>query len=392
MPSLASAPPAPTGQNGKATSAPQAMVPFIRASSEHREPIFDVTSALAASGSRDMGAFDIPAYGFVRSILLEVTGSGATGTPNFAENYPFSVLRDISFQEPNGSPIASFNSGFDLYLANKYGGYRDPIGSDPKSSPVYYSGNATGDFRFILRVPIELNQRDALGALPNQNSGATFKLRFGLSSGAANGGLFGSTAPTAQPNIRVRAYLEAWDQPAGGQGGQVNATNPPALNTTQFWSTQVFNVNAGNQTIRLTRVGQYLRNLVMYFQRAGTSRALGDGDFMDPTTIMLDTRPLDAMTVPMWRHTMWERSGFGGRAAGGVLTAPVANDAAGAQDNGVFVYDFTHEFDGTYGMENRDLWLPSMSSTRLELQGSFANAGTLTVLTNDVAISGPVFM
>jgi hypothetical protein len=89
---------------------------------------------------------------------------------------------------------------------------------------------------------------------------------------------------------------------------------------------------------------------------------------------------------------MYERSGFGGRAPGGVLTAALANDTAGGLDNGVFLYDFTHEFDGTLGQENRDLWLPTLGSTRLELQGVFANAGQLTVLTNDVAIAGPVFL
>ena len=51
-----------------------------------------------------------------------------------------------------------------------------------------------------------------------------------------------------------------------------------------------------------------------------------------------------------------------------------------------------HEFDGTLGRENRDLWLPTLGSSRLEWQFTAANAGTLTVYTNDVAIAGPVFM
>jgi hypothetical protein len=85
---------------------------------------------------------------------------------------------------------------------------------------------------------------------------------------------------------------------------------------------------------------------------------------------------------------MYERSGYGG-AVGATIPA---NDAAQGLDNGVFVYDFMHEFDGMLGRENRDLWLPTLGSTRLELQGSFGAAGTLTVLTNDVAIAGNVFI
>lgn len=380
-------------QRGGGAAAPLPMVPFIRASSEHRESTgIDVSRQLSAAGSSDLGVFDIPAYGYVRSILLVVTASGGAGAPTFDENYPFSVLRDIALTEPNGAQIAQFNSGYDLYLANKWGGYRFAGGADPKASPAYNSGVAVGDFTFVLRIPIEVNLRDALGSLPNQNAAATFKLRMGLNSGAASAGLWGATAPTTQPTVRVQAYLEAWDQPEAGQGGQANQVTPPALNTTQFWSTQVFTVNAGINTIRLTRVGNYIRNLILVQRRAGTSRLNGDTDFPDPTTLFLDTRPMDTISKAMWKHTMYERSGFGGRAGGGVLTAALANETAGGLDNGVYVYDFTHEFDGSLGQENRDLWLPTLGSTRLELQGTFTTAGTLTVLTNDVAIAGPVFL
>jgi len=396
MPTAATMQAAPGGTTqtrGGRTQTAMPVVPFIRASSEHRESTgIDVSRLLIAGGSQDLGVFDIPAYGYVRSLMVIVTGSGGAGTPTFGEDYPFSVLRDIAVTEPNGAVIAQFNSGYDLYLANKWGGYRDSIGSDARQSPIYTSGATVGDFAFMLRIPIELNLRDALGSLPNQNAAATFKLRMALQSGAASGGVWGATAPTTQPNVRVQVYLEAWDQPEVSSAGQTNQVTPPAMNTTQFWSTQIFNVNAGAQTIRLTRVGNYLRNLIMVLRRSAGTRANGDSDFPDPVSFYLDTRPLDVFTKGMWRHTMFERSGFGGRAAAGVLTAAVANDAAGGLDNGVFAYDFTHDFDGTLGQENRDLWLPTLGSTRLELQGVFGNAGTLTVLTNDVAIAGSVFL
>ena len=392
---MSNAPAQSAGANkrGGGSAAPLPMVPFIRASGEHRESTgIDVSRQLITGGSQDLGVYDIPAYGYVRSLLIVVTGSGGAGAPTFDENYPFSVLRDISFTEPNGAPIAQFNSGYEMYLANKYGGYRAAVGADPKTSPSYISNSATGDFTFVLRVPIELNFRDGLGSLPNQNAAATFKLRATLNSGAANAGVWGATAPTTQPNVRMQVYLEAWDQPAAGEGGSASQLSPPALNTTQFWSTQVFNVNAGMNTLRLPRVGNYIRNLIFVQKRAGGTRLQGDTDFPDPAQIFLDTRPLDTIPRSVWNHTMYERTGFGGRAAGSSLSTAVPKDAAGGLDSGVYLYDFTHEFDGTLGHENRDLWLPTMSSTRLELQGTFANAGTLTVLTNDVAIAGPVFI
>lgn len=363
-------------------------VPFIRASAEHREPAGIDVSRLMTAADQDLGVFDIPAVGYVRSVFLVVTATGGAGTAVTShEDGPFNALKNIALTEPNGAIIAQFNSGHDLYLANKWGGYRHVLGSDPRQSPTFSGiAAATGNFTFVLRVPVEINVRDALGSLPNQNAAATFKLRATL---AASTGVYG-TVPTTLPTVRVRAYIEAWDQPEVSAGGLTNQVTPPAMNTTQFWTSQQFAVNAGLNSIRLTRVGNYLRELILVHRRASTSRANGETDLLavDPLTLMLDTRPLDIIEPNNFRHQQFERTGFGGTLG---ATTP-ANDAPGGLDNGVRVYDFAHEFDGTIGHENRDLWLPTLGSTRLELQGSFANAGTLTVLTNDVAIAGSVFI
>lgn len=367
------------------SQAPLPAVPFIRASGEHREPAgIDVTRTLGTS-DQDLGVFDVPATGYVRSIYLYVTATGGTGTVAVAqEDAPFNVLKSIALTEPNGAVLHNFTTGHDLYLANKWGGYRNAIGADPKASPVYSAPGTNGNFSFYVRIPVELNLRDGLGALPNQNAAATFKLRLTLGRLAD---VF-STSPTTAPNVRVRVGIETWDQPESQTAGQTNQITPPAVNTTQFWSAQIYNVNAGSQTIRLTRVGNYIRNLVCVYRRNGTSRANGHTDISDPTTLLLDTRPLDIIDRASWLNQMYERSGYGG-AVGATIPA---NETPNGLDNGVYVYDFCHEFDGTLGHENRDLWLPTLSTQRLELQGSFANAGTLTVLTNDVAIAGSVFI
>lgn len=359
-------------------AAPAAAVPFIRASAEHRESVFDVTRQLTTS-DQDLSVFDIPAYGYVRSVLLHVQATGGAGTGVSAtEDGPFNVLKSLALSEPNGAVIQQFNSGYELYLANKWGGYRDADGADFKASPTYSPVGATSpNFSFMLRIPVELSLRDGLGSLPNQNAAAQFKLRLSLAKIAD---VLGGTISTA-PSVRVRAYLEAWDQPEPSSGGQMNQVNPPAMNTTQFWTATQINYSAGNQSLRMSRVGNYLRNLILIARRGGTSRLNGDADFPDPATVYLDTRPLDTVDRASWKHQMFERTGYNG-----------APEGAKGLDNGVYVYDFTHEFDGSLGRENRDLWLPTLTSTRLELTGTFAQAGTLTILTNDVAVAGPVFI
>lgn len=369
-----------------ASKAPQAAVPFIRASAQHREPTgIDVSRTLTAA-DQDLGVFDIPAYGYLRSVFVIVTATGGTGAGvTTAEDAPFTALKNIALTEPNGAVIAQFNSGYNLFLAHKWGGYRDSAGSDFRASPIFSApGSTGGNFVWAARVPIELNERDGLGSLPNQNAAATFKLRLTLAAAAQ----IYSVLPSGLPTVRVQVFLEAWDQPETQSNGAVNQVTPPAMNTTQFWSEQIFNVNAGQQTIRFTRVGNYIRNLIMIYRRTAGTRANGQSDWPTQTSLFLDTRPLDIIEKNNWIHQMYERTTYGGALG----TQIPAFDAPQGLDNGVFVYDFMHEFDGTLGRENRDLWLPTLGGTRLEIQGSFANAGTLTVLTNDVATAGNVFM
>lgn len=367
-------------------TAPQAAVPFIRASAEHREPTGIDVSRLMTAADQDLGVFDIPAYGYLRSLFVIVTATGGLGAGvTLTEDAPWTVLKNIALTEPNGAVIDQFNSGYNMYLAHKWGGYRDSIGADFEASPTYAApGGTGGNFVACMRVPIEINERDGLGSLPNQNAAATFKLRLTLAAAAQ----VYAVLPSTLPSVRVQVFLEAWDQPETQSNGAVNQVTPPAMNTTQFWSEQIYNVNAGQQTIRLTRTGNYIRNLIAIFRRTAGTRANGQADMPAQTTLYLDTRPLDIIDKTNWVHQMAERTGYG-VALGATIPA---FDAPNGLDNGVFVYDFCHEFDGTLGRENRDLWLPTLGGTRLELQGSFANAGTLTVLTNDVATAGNVFM
>lgn len=364
-------------------------VPFIRASAEHREPAgIDISRQLTTS-DQDLGVFDVPAYGYVRRIVILVTAAGGTGgspAVTNTEDTPYTTLKNIQLTEPNGAILHQFNSGHDMHLANKYGGYRAVVGADMKASPTFVAIGATfASYAYMTAIPVEINLRDALGSLPNQNAAATFKLKLTLSAVA---GIVGGTLPSTLPTVRVRAYAECWDQPETSTAGATNQITPPAMNTTQFWSSQTYPVLSGQNTIRLTRVGNYIRNLIFVLRRTAGTRANGETDWADPTTLYLDTRPLDIIENNNWRHQMYERSGYGGA----VGTTLPANDSPRGLDAGVRVYDFMHEFDGTYGQENRDLWLPTLGSTRLEIQGSFGSAGALTVLTNDVAIAGSVFL
>lgn len=396
---MASAATQSPGQSSRnAGGGPRPSVPFIRASAHHEEaPFYDQSIAVTAN-QIDLGVIEVPAYGYVRAIKIYVTLTGATGTPTFFEDGPFNALQNIQFSEPNGAQIVQFSDGYELMLANKYGGYQGPGGSnDPRANPVY-STNVTGNFSFMVRIPVELDLRSALGSLPNQAANATFRVRAALASNAT---LY-TVLPTGAPVARIRMVAETWDQPEVASGGISNQVVPPAVNTTQFWSRQVYNLGAGgNQTVRLTRVGNYIRQLI-FILRSGGTRAAAQALWAanaGQVTFFLDSRPTQIIVDDLWRARMWEASGlYGGSVqattALGTAATPNAPDTAYGQDNGVRVLEFNNEFDGNYGRENRDLWQPTLGSTRLEIQSTFGalTTGTLTVLTNDVAIAGTVFM
>jgi hypothetical protein len=356
---------------------PIAAISFVRASDEHLEPGGVDVSRLIVAGSTDAGTFDLPAYGFLSHLYLLVEGTGGAGTGAvLTEDGPYNVLQNIALTEPNGSFIVQFTSGWQLAMAQKYGGYLHPIAADPKRSPAWSTVTAAGNFSFLLRVPVSVSGRDAVGSLANQDSAGQFKFRFTYAPSAT---LFSTPPSTTLPTVRVRAWTAAWDQPEPTSAGVPNVVEPPAAGTTSFWSVQSgITVNSGENNLDIKRKGNYVRTWILVLRGSG-SRATGEGLWPQETRFMRDAFPARYYNNLVWQHMMFERSGYTG-----------TKDTAGALDNGIRVHDYIHEFDGLYGREFRDLWQPTRSSTRVEFAGSFGGAATLDVLTNDIAIRDQV--
>lgn len=372
-------PPAQAKSKGKPVET--MLVPFPRAAKEHKEPIFDFNQIITAN-TVSLGPFDVPAYGYMRNIvlLLQATGGVSAVTTAAQEDAPWIAIADLQLADVNGAPIWGPCSGYDLYLHNKYGGYQ--YSNEPKLNPSFSAmvvgASASGNFSFSLKIPVEINNRDALGSIANQNASSTYKLKITQNSSA---GIYSTAPNTTLPTIRWRSYLEAWTQPPNQDlRGREQYTTPPAHGTSQYFSKFTTVVPSGTSTIRFVRVGNYLRELIFVNRRSASTRANGQADFPDPANIFWDTRLLHNYTKTIWMDDMKYRTGY---------TAAI--ETANGLDNGVFVYDWCHEFDGAIGFEMRDGWIPTLQSTRLELQGSFASACSLDILTNDVAPNGEVF-
>jgi hypothetical protein len=352
------------GKEKSGGAAPRTVfIPFTHAAHEHTEAISD-DSLLVGANVTARGPFDIPSYGYIRNVYLLVTTTGGVdGTAAATEDAPFNVLQNVSIEDVNGTPIVGPYNGDELFLVNKYGGYQ--FYSDPEQMPFYTSTPCT--FNFSLRVPVEINPRTGLGCLSNMNSSATYKLRYSINQGV--GGIVSALGTGTLPTVRVRAYLEAWSlPPSASRDGFPIQDEPPMLGTTQYWSKKIVNVSAGQQTIPLQRVGNQIRMLVAVFRNATPVR--NDTNYPDPLTFAWDARTVFVEPRNLRQQYMAERYRY----------------ARVAKDTGVYVYDFAHDGNSHPGGEDDGhLWLRTVQASRLELTGSFGVAGTLTVLTNDVA-------
>lgn len=371
--------PAPAALSPPAGRTPQGnntrgVVPFIRSTKKHREPFFDQTNA----PSTTLSPINIPAYGFLRGIWMRVDAVGSTGSAaTYSQDNPFNVLAFLGLFDVNGAPLyGPFATGYNAYLIGKYGAYHRYYDARQNDFAVPTSGL----FRFWVYIPVEMIRRNGMGSLANLNAAATYKLQITLSSGTAPF-LAGPTGPVT--GFRIRLWLDAWAQPpATDLLGNMTQQTPVAHGTTQFWSEQVYTISAGNQTVRLLRVGLYLRMLIVTLRIAAGTRS-PDTDWADPVQLFLDGFELTNVS----QNFLWNEQ------YSLYNTSPNTPDTANNRDTSVYVFQFVDDDSAVLGNEERNRYVPTLQSSRLEIRGVFgATASQLSVMTNDIAPAGDIFV
>lgn len=382
----ANAPGGQTGSTGSTQGGANAQLPFMSGARRHREQMALANAVIGtgtAFGATQIPEQAIPAYGFLRGIWLRVTSTtaGSGGSAAASADGPFNFFGAVSITDPDGAPIYSVNSGYTAYIVHKYGGYLTGAGFvDPKLDN-FYSGvaAATGNFQFQLWLPIEISIRSGLGALPNTDSGKQYKLNISTNASTT---VYATPPATTFPVLTVTAYIDCWTQPPTTDVlGRALTRVPPVVGTTQYWSRQSIPVNAGQSNGQtFGRVGNIVRGWLFIYRTAAGVRVLNSAlNWPSPAILYRDGYNYDVIEVNNWLEEIALRYG---------LTA--AADAAGGPDNGVFPYMFIFDFDGAPGNELRGQWWPTLQSSRIELDGSYGVAGTLEVLTCDVAPTGDV--
>jgi hypothetical protein len=363
-------------------------VPFVRASYTYREKM-RADSVTLATAQQSLQPIPITPGGFLRGIWIEVgppTTSGVLGTAVLGSptDFPFALLANVVLEDVNGQSIVGPITGYELYLANKYGGYFPNSQGDPEVNPGF-----TGTFAnpyFIIWVPVEVRS-DGLGSLPNTDARAQYRLVVTIDSSA---NILSTGTVTTQPIFPVTYWVDYWAQvEATSMTGEPQEQVPPGLGTTQFWYHEIPTVAAGAQTIKHNRVGNAIRTIIYILRNGAAAGAAQPGNqrvsnFTDAIKLRMDNRYLFSESPNLRRRGLQSR--FNALTGPDGDPAVIGTPVKGILETGTLVLNFGVGVD--YEPSPGDLgdWLETNEATFLQFEDTLsATVATLTILTNDVA-------
>lgn len=392
MPAPTLAKPAANGPQTSPASSAQAtpaLIPFTRAARKKRRQVIQQAYTITAA-AQQLPVIQIPANGYLKSLTLDVVATAAANAANvaFANDAPFSSLSQITMSAANGDTLIVPVSGFTAAMQQKYGAFGNSFAFDPLADPNYSVTTgavaAGGSFHYQITVPVEVDPRDGLCALPNMAANQSFNLQLF----AAGSGAIYTTNPTTLPPVTITVTAEYWAAPATTNAqGIPQQTSPRVRNAVSLLQSDTPAIVGGSdQTVRLINVGNTIRYL--YFELRTAAGVRTDADWPTVFNLLVNNDLWDYKTKDNWRRQMAQEYDL----TGGVSNTPTLNHL----DTGVWVYtDFMN--DGAQGSSvvsssaNRDLMLVTGSGTALsfEAQSWGANASQLLVITNALRIPDP---
>lgn len=360
---------------GGGAQTPAPMIPFIAAAHEHAETFPVLSRKYAAALGAETFEFNVPSYGYIRAIWLDVNMSGGSEVAaEYEPDAPFNAIQEVTLLDTNGAPIFGPLSGFNTFLSNLYGGYA--YQQDIRNLPTFNAGATSGNFRFQVRIPIEISHHDGTGCIGNQNASAPYRIRLTM---APETTIYKkSPGKIANQTLTISPILEAWSLPNQVDAmGRPQSQLPPNYGTVQYWSERVVSgIVVGNNNVQVLRVGNLLRNVIFVGRETSATGKRADGVAPEFPIINWDARQLFNETS-VYRQT---------RSYECLESLPAAQGGfGGGRPTGVFAYTFDRSNQDRAGDDKPWLWLPTVEATRLEWTGSFTTAGVAVVLINDVA-------
>lgn len=341
-------------------------------------------SVTLSAATQTMPQYSPTPNAYLRGLWLQTVAvaSSNAATVAFNADAPWNVFQSIVFADANQKPIIGPLSGYQLMVAQKYGGYQ--YNDDPRASAVYsvttgVGSGAGGSFTFVLYVPLEIDSRDGLGSLQNKSASSAFQLLLTVNTEAS----VYSTSPTNPPVLTVTIHEDGYLQPKPADStGNPLAQAPAQLGTTQYWTVGNYNALNGAQQVQLTQgLGYPIRNFVaINYDVSNSTRATGDTDWPNALSFIFRGTTFWNCTKTMWKDQMSRQMGF---------TSTTA-DSANGLENGVYVLNYNNDFGLQDGDELRNAYLVTQQGDQFQLVGSFNGNSNLQWVANYVApAAGP---
>ncbi len=355
------------------------MIPFTGAALPYREKWSTTPTTAAALGSAAVDASpangSIKSYGFARAVRIVPTLAAGSGG-NLAADAPWNLFSQIAVTQPNGEELygGPTFTGYHAYLAAKHSSWK--LNNDPLTWPSYVSTSSA--FAFDLPIPFEINPQYGLGALPNQDFSAPWKMQVTLNTSTN----VWQTAPTTAPTVQLAYYLDAWTVPARNNplNGAPQATQPVYLGTLSKWTLQSYTIPSSTQfEVPFSRRGNAYRRLIFTVRGSGNAR-VATSNFPNPIALRWDgTNVRVNDNVTLWVDDEYQIRG--GQAAATPVTAETGVCAlsmaavAGIDAQGA-----------AFTLGEEPFWGTVQSST-ISLSGTWGGSVTLLEqVTNDVQL------
>jgi hypothetical protein len=363
-------------------------IPFVRAARRKSIQAYTKTFTLSAGATTAVEPIELPAAGFIRDLEVYVqitsTGNAATVANPAVGDLPWNVINNLQVTNAAGDTIYVPINGYQLYLINKYSGIYQPPQCDPRADQVFTAtttgaGATAGTGAFLLRIPFEIDPRDAFCALPNLAANKAYQLLINFASIAQVWS--GGTAPNGTVTVTLTIVMNYWSQPNAVNGdGYPQETTPPGVGSVSLFRFQTLaNIGGGNKVFQLVNVGNVIRWGCFTLYDTSAPNVRTDAQWSPTNYFRLNNDQLYFKPLTFWLSQM--RRAFGYGAAAG------AKDAAGSLDTGVYVLSDFIEQHGSVEVDSpRDQFLVTLDSTLWQLEGSLfgATANNLFVLTNEI--------
>lgn len=259
----------PVGSDGSSNATGD--VPFVVGSNLYYEAPFD-TNVLQLDANAHDRVMNITPGGFLRGVTMQVTSTGGViGAGVLQADAPYGIISSASLEDISGGPVLYPMGGFAAAMSQKY---LRPWDGDPSKRPGFSNTiNPSFTLNFFTEV------KNTLGVLANTDARAQYRFRYTLAPGNAAAGPNGltSTAPTTQPTVTVKLYINTWAQPdLQDLMGNTTEQIPDGLVASRFLMHELPIITAANNVVRETLTGNEYRGVIYIIRNGNTLQTRQD--------------------------------------------------------------------------------------------------------------------